>query len=166
VQLTPDGMFLRRTITPYAGQGVIIAMVTILLAFVAVKKTQWDLLWAVALIWALFTSYVVLFGMRYRVSWNDKGLTMYASGGPQRNIPFDEITEIRSETANPDEFLSQARPFRRLVIVGSRRDPSARIDVSLRHFRGADIDNLLAAIRARRPDLVLPDNTMRKARVR
>lgn len=149
-------VFLRRTVTPYLGQSVIIAAVTILLVFVALKKTQWDLLWAVGLIWVLFASYVVFFGMKYRVSWNKEGLTMSASGGPNRSISFDEITEVRRETASADEFLSQARPFRRLVILGSRRDPNAHIDISLRHFRASDIDRLMTAISERRPDLTLP----------
>ncbi len=149
-------MFLRRTVTPYIGQSIIIVGVTILTVCVAQAKAQWGLLWGLALIWALFISYVYFFGMKYRVSWNEESVTMSASGGPRRSIQFDEITEVRYETASSNEFLSQARPFRRVVIFGRQRDPSARIDVSPRHFRTVDIRGLLTAIKRHRPDLELP----------
>jgi hypothetical protein len=160
----PGTSFLRRTVTPYVGQSGIIAGVTMLLAYVALKKTQWDLLWIAALIWVLFTSYVFFFGMKYQISWDQKGLTMSASGGPQRSIQFDEITEIRYETANRDEFLSQARPFRRVVIVGLPRSPNSRIDISLRHFLAQDIDRLIMVIREKRPDLTVPGGRLPSAR--
>jgi len=149
-------VFLHRTVTPYVGQSAIIAAVTVLLAFVAIMKAQWGLLWAVGLIWVLFALYVIFSGLKYRIFWNEEGLTMSASGGADRRISFDEITEVRRETAKTDEFLSQARPFRRLVVLGPRRDPDTRIDISLRHFRASDIDRLMTEIRARRPDLTLP----------
>ncbi len=149
-------VFLRRTITPYVGQSIIIVGVTILVLYVARKDAQWGFLWGVALIWALFTSYVYFFGMKYRVFWNEEGVTMSASGGPRRSIKFDEITEVRYETASPNELLSQSRPFRRIVIFERRRDPNGWIDVSLRHFRLDDIDRLLMEIKRRRPDIELP----------
>lgn len=148
---------LRRTITPYVGQSLIIAGVLILLFCVALKKQQWNLLWAAALISVLYTSYVLIFGLQYKISWDDAGITMKASGGSDRRIRFKEITEIKSETASADEFLSQARPFRRIVIFGRLDDPNGRIDVSLRHFRTEDIDALLTAIHRNRPDLALPE---------
>ena len=156
---------LRRTVTPYIGQTVIIAGVTILLVYVAQKKLQWDLLWAVAVIWVLFASYVFFFAMKYKVLWNEAGVTMTASGGPARNIRFDEITEIRYETASASEFLSQSRPFRRVVIVGRRRDPHASIDISLRYFEAEDIDRLLMAIGKQRPDIALPHLSLGSGRV-
>ncbi len=107
-------------------------------------------------IWSLFGSYVYFFGMKYRVWWNDVGVTMSASGGPERHIRFDEISEIRYEVASGGEFLSQSRPFRRIVIMGSLPDPAAPIDISLRHFRLEDIEELLMEIRKLRPDILLP----------
>jgi hypothetical protein len=162
----PGTEFLRRTLTPYVGQSVIIIGVTILLTFVAQKKAQWGLLWAAGLIWALFISYLYLFALKYRVYWNSDSVTMCASGGPNKSIRFDEITGVRYETARANEFLAQARPFRRFVVTGRRNDLNERIDISLRHFRGKDIDHLLAVIRERRPDLAFPNDTMRKVRVR
>lgn len=149
---------LRRTVTPYIGQSVIIAGVILLLVYVALKRGQWDLLWTAALIGVLFMSYIFFFGMKYRVSWNEKGLKMKASGGSMRSIPFDDITEVRCETASSDEFLSQARPFRRLVVIGSSRDPSGQIDISLRHFQAQDVHKLMEVIREQRPDLTLPSS--------
>src|SRR5258708_22960120 len=111
-------MILRRTITPYIGQGLMLLGVTILLLCVAIKKHQFQLLWAGAVIWGLYGSYVVLFGAQYKVFWSDAGVTMRASGGPKRTIQFEEITAIHYEKARTEEFLSQARPFRRIVIIG------------------------------------------------
>ena len=147
---------LRRTTTPYVGQSMILVGVTILLLCVALKKQQWDLLWGAGLVWALYGSYVFLFGMKYRVSCDEEGVNMKASGGPARSIRFEDINEVCYETARAHEYLSQARPFRRIVIHGRPHDPNGRIDVSLRHFRSKDIDELLKTIRERRPDLTLP----------
>jgi len=147
---------LRRVATPYIGQILILVGVTMLLFFVATKKQQWALLWSAGLIWVLFALYVFLFGLRYKVFWNDAGVEMHASGGPVRRVEFGEITGVRYESASGREYLSQARPFRRIVILGRRSDPRALIDISLRHFRNKDIENLLAAIRERRPDITLP----------
>jgi hypothetical protein len=93
--------------------------------------------------------------MKYRVPWDETGVVMRASGG-KRLIRYDEITEIKIERAKAGEFLIQSRPFRRIVIHGRKRDPTEYIDVSLRHFRPADIDELLAVIRSHRPDLTVP----------
>ena len=81
---------------------------------------------------------------------------MRASGGPERHIGFDEITKIRYEVAGATEVLAQSRPFRRIVIFGAKDDPNSRIDISLRHFRGQDIKNLMSTICERRPDVSIP----------
>ncbi|HEY1801499.1 MAG TPA: hypothetical protein VGG46_11250 [Terriglobales bacterium] len=147
---------LRRTVTPYIGQTLIIFMFTIFVSWVAYTKQQWGLLWCAGLIWPLWASYILLFGLRYRIIWNDAGILMRASGGPERHIGFDEITEIRYEVAGATEFLAQSRPFRRIVILGRRSDPKTLIDISLCHFRTQDIKNLMNAIRERRPDMTIP----------
>ena len=53
-----------------------------------------------------------------------------------------------------------SRPFRRIVVsagAGARVPESARrVDISLRHFDLRDIHELMAVIKARRPDLSLP----------
>ncbi len=141
---------LRRTITPYIGQSLILVGVTVLLFCVALRKQQWDLLWAAGVIWVLYASFVLLFGMKYEVSFDDQGVNMKASGGPERRIRFEEIKEVRYETASGGEFLAQARPFRRIVILGPQRQPNGKIDISLRHFRTEDINSLLMAIRTRK----------------
>lgn len=76
---------------------------------------------------------------------------MRASGGPDRRIRFDEITEIKYEIG-----ASESRPFRRLVILGRHNVPDAFIDVSLRHFQMDDIQKLLSDIHEHRPELTLP----------
>ncbi|HEX4007872.1 MAG TPA: hypothetical protein VHX60_16990 [Acidobacteriaceae bacterium] len=146
---------LRRTITPYVGQTVILAAVTVFCTYVAFDKHQLGFFWAIALIWVLFALYAVLFGLRYVVLWDDSGIVMRASGLKEdRRIRFEEIRKVDYELASGGEMLAQARPFRRLVIHSPRRDEP--IDISLRHFRLDDIDALMAVIQARRPDLDIP----------
>jgi hypothetical protein len=145
---------LGRTITPYVGQTVIFASVTGFMIYMGLKTSQWGFIWAPTVIWALFAGLIYI-GMKYRVLWGENGVVMRASGG-QRLIRYDEITEIKIERAQVSEFPAQSRPFRRIVIHGRKRHPKDYIDVSLRHFRPADIDELLAVIRAHRPDLTIP----------
>lgn len=147
---------LRRTLRPYLGQTAILAGLTVFLFYAAVTKSGWELFWAGMLIWPFFAAYVVFFGMKYRILWNSECVIMRASGGPERRIRFDEITEIRKEVGQPSEFLAQARPFRRIAVYGRKHDPNARIDVSLRHFQLRDIEQLLTKIRQLRPDLKVP----------
>ena len=146
---------LGRTITPYVGQTVIFASVTGFMIYMGLRTSQWGFIWTPTLIWALF-AVLIYIGMKYRVLWDETGVVMRASGGPERRIRYDQITEIKIERAQVSEFRVQSRPFRRLVIHGRKRHPSEYIDVSLRHFRPADIDELLAAIRTQRPDLAVP----------
>jgi hypothetical protein len=146
---------LGRTITPYVGQTVIFASVTGFMIYMGLKTSQWGFLWGATVIWALFAGFIYI-GMKYRVLWGETGVVMRASGGPQRLIRYDEITEIKIERAQVSEFPVQSRPFRRIVIHGRKRHPKDYIDVSLRHFRPADIDELLAVIRSHRPDLAVP----------
>jgi hypothetical protein len=140
-------------VTPYVGQTTILALVTVFFIYIAVRKTQWDFFWVAGLIWSIFASYVYFIAMKYKICWSKHELTMFASGVGTRTIQFSEITEVRRETATPDEFFSQARPFRRIVVVGRTDDPNAYIDISLRHFRTGDINRLVTEIRKNRPDL-------------
>jgi len=90
------------------------------------------------------------------VLWDSNGVVMRASGIGERRIAYDSISEVKIERANANEFMTQARPFRRIVIHGNIQHQPTSIDVSLRHFAPKDIDELLAEIRVRRPDLTIP----------
>jgi hypothetical protein len=147
---------LRRVVTPYIGQTVILFVVSLFLIYVAAAKSQWGLLWAAATFWSIYALYVVVFGLKYTVSWSEAGLLMTARGGPSRKVRFEDITSVESEIASPREFLAQARPYRRLVIRGKADTIDSVIDVSLRHFRIEDIRSLLAKIKSHRPDISLP----------
>ena len=151
---------LRRTITPYVGQATILLVTTLFLFYVAQKTSQWGLLWSAGLFWVLFAIHTVLFGMKYRILWNTDELVMSASGGRDMHIRLDDISEIRNEIAQAAEFLSQARPLRRIVVYGRKQDPNQRIDISLRHFRLDDIEELLTTVGTRRPDLSVPRVSM------
>ena len=148
---------LTRLATPYLGQSVILGGITVLATYAADRTSEWRIMWGVAVIWAFFVSFVVFIGMKYRVLWDETGLVMRASGIQERKIRFDEITEVEKETAPATEFLSQARPFRRIVVRGRRDDPNAFIDISTRHFRPKDIETLLVTIHSRRPDIAVPE---------
>ncbi|MGC2636766.1 MAG: hypothetical protein WA294_06285 [Acidobacteriaceae bacterium] len=141
---------LRRTITPYLGQTLIFGAITVFCVCVAYDKRQWGLLWTAAFVWALFALYVILFGLKYLVLWDDASIVMRASGlQGERRIQFGEISRVHYETA-----ASHSRPFRRIVVHGL--PPTKTIDISIRHFRLNDIDELLTAIRIRRPNIEIP----------
>ena len=141
---------------PYVGQTVIFASVTGFMIYMGLRTSQRGFKWAATLIWALF-AVLIYIGMKYRVLWDETGVVMRGkSGGAERRIRYDEITEIKIERAPVSEFPAQSRPFRRLVIYGRKRHPNEYVDVSLRHFRPGDIDELLAVIRTQRLDLAVP----------
>lgn len=146
---------LRRTITPYVGQTLIFTGITVFCVVVACRTSQWKLLMVPTLIWTLFAA-LVWIGLKYRVFWDSNCVIQHASGLPEKLIAFDSITEIRIERAPLNAFLAMPRPFRRVAIYGRPHDPSAFIDVSLRHFRLEDIEELLAVIQERRPNLTVP----------
>jgi hypothetical protein len=133
---------------------VIFSAITIFLLLVAYRTSQWGLAWSPVAIWGGF-AVIVYFGLRYRVLWDETGVVIRASGIGERRIEYDQISEIRIERAAANEFLAQARPFRRVVIYGNAVHPES-IDISLRHFQPRDIDELLGEIHLRRPDLVVP----------
>jgi hypothetical protein len=148
---------LRRTFTPYRGYIIIFTGVTLFTAYVfGIKESDWKAVWATSFLWLFFAFHVYL-TFKYRILWDDTGVVMRASGLAERRIPYEEITEIRKEIADISEFWAQSRPFRRIVVYGRKHDPKRFIDISPRHFRLEDIEALLSAIRAHRPDLVVPD---------
>jgi hypothetical protein len=145
-------MNLRRTIQPYVGQTVIFTGVLCFSLYVSLRTSDWTMtLCVVFVVLPLFVFAYLYFGLKYRVLWDETGVYMRASGAAERQIPFDEITSIKYVVA-----ASQSRPFRRIEIYGNKHDPKAFVDVSLRHFRLGDINQMMNAIRARRPDLKVP----------
>jgi hypothetical protein len=151
-QLTP----LRRTIQPYVSLIVICAGFAALCIFGFIKTSESLLLWLPIVPLVLYGVFVVCFGLKYKVLWNQESVIMRASGGPERRIRFDEITLVRNEIASASDVLAQSRPFRRIAIYGDTRDPQARVDISLRHFALDEINQLLNAIGSCRPDLDIP----------
>jgi hypothetical protein len=157
VQMTSDAFIpLRRTIQPYVGQTLILLAVTAFLVYVSATSSDWNFMWGPAVYWPLFGVYFFYFGMKYKVLWDEESVVMYASGGPERRIRFDEITSVKKEISSVSDILAQSRPFRRIVVYGRKHHPDARVDISLRHFDLKDIDQLLTAIRIYRPDLDVP----------
>ena len=149
-------MNLRRTIQPYVGKAIILTGVTLFSIYESIRTSDWQMtIWWVALGLPLAAFAYLYFGLKYCVLWDETGVYMRASGGPERHIAFDEITNIKYEIA-----ASQSRPYRRIVIYGAKHDPKAFVDVSLRHFRLDDINEMMCAIREHRPDLRVPTVAM------
>jgi len=168
MQVNPFGELvpLRRTIQPYLGLTVIFAGFTVFCVLVFIKTSQSPFLWLPIVPWVLFGAFTFCFGLKYRVFWDNQRLVMRASGGADRCIRFDEIISVRKEISSASDVLAQSRPFRRIVVCGRKQNPDARVDISLRHFDLRDIAQLLAAIRASRPDLDIPTIQIGKAATR
>lgn len=151
---------LRRTFTPYVGLIYINVAFTLFAIFAAFKAKEWSLLYIPVVGYVLWSIYILL-AAKYKVSWDDIGVTMYADWG-KRTITYEEISSVRYETASVADGKYLTRPFQRIVIHGKRRDPTAFVDVSLRHFDLKDIGALLLEINRRRPELTIPWQTVRK----
>ena len=155
IKISPSLKPLGRTLTPYFAQTVIFGVITVFMLLVAYKRSQWALACVPITIWAGYAILVSL-GLRYRVFWDSNGVVLRASGIGERRIAYDSMSEVKMERANANELMTQARPFRRIVIHGDVQHQPTFIDISLRHFAPRDIDELLAEIRVRRPDLTIP----------
>jgi hypothetical protein len=144
---------LRHTFRPYIGLVVIFGGVLLFLVFVMYKTHDWD--WKFGLeavgMMAFFIFLFVYLGSRYRILWDDTGVTMRASGGPPRRFTYSEIHDIRYEVE-----VSQSRPMRRIVLYKAHRPHKEWIDISLKHFPLDQINQLLADIHTHRPDLSVP----------
>ena len=151
---------LRRTFTPYVGLVYINVAFTLFAIYVSFKVKDWSFLWTSLWIYAIWGIYVLL-ATRYRVSWNETGVTMYADWG-KRTIEYKEISSVHYETASIADGKYGIRPFRRIVIHGHHRDPKAFVDVSLRHFDPKDIGALLVEINRQRPELTIPWQPVRE----
>lgn len=151
---------LRRTFTPYVGLVYINVATTLGVVYVAYRVNDWHQL-KVALLLYMICGVYVWFATRYRVSWGQDGITMYADWG-RRTIEYCEISSVRYETASIVDGRYATRPFRRIVVRGSRQNPKAFVDVSLRHFEPVDIGALLTEISVQRPDLDIPWQTVRQ----
>ncbi len=156
-QMTPkqDLVPLRRTIRPYVGQIVILAAVTAFAVYESFASSDWGFMWAPAVFLPLYGVYFLYFGVKYRVLWDKDSVVMRASGGAERRIQFDEITSVKNERSSAGDVLAQSRPFFRIAVYRNR-DPNGFVDISLRHFRLEDVEELLTAIRKSRPDLSVP----------
>ena len=152
---------LRRAMTPYVGgEAILLWAVSVFMIITAIRFDR-GLLVVVALIWFLYVAYIIVFGRPYRIGWDETGITMKASGLADTRIEFRDIDSVRYEI---DSIFNPApgRPFRRLVFTTHRKEthrknPRQFIDVSLRHFKLEDIDELLEEVGSHRPDLSLPN---------
>ena len=150
--------YLRRTVSPYMGQIIILSLITLYLLFVSIKTHSWGALLPAPVLW-LLSSTQLYFGLKYKIIWTDKEVCQEASGGPKVCIQYSEMTNVRSEISKPGEMLAASRPFRRIAIyAGDPRGAGKFIDVSLKHFAADDVRKLMRIVHDRRPDLILPKN--------
>ncbi len=99
---------------------------------------------------------LLFIGLKYQIYWNDTEIWQKASGGKDVHIKFEEIAEVRMETAKTSEWYAMSRPFHRLAVYGEPSGGSRFLDISLRHFNLQDVHELTGIIKAKRPDLTLP----------
>jgi hypothetical protein len=147
---------LRRTVSPYIGQIIILSFVTFFILFISFKMHEYKLLLITPVIWILFIP-LIYFGLKYQIFWNDEELFQRVSGQSDVYIKYTEISKVASETSKPNELITAGRPFRRIVIYAGNAQVGSRfIDVSLKHFVMNDVRSLMRVIHEHRPDLVLP----------
>lgn len=151
-----QSQYLRRTISPYLGQIIILSLVTVFLLFESIKLHAWGPLLPAPFIWLLFSVQIYI-GLKYKISWTDKAVCQEASGGPKVSIQYGWITKVTSEISKPGEVLAASRPFRRIAIYAKEpQGAKSFIDVSLKHFAIDDVRKLMSVVHDRRPDLTLP----------
>lgn len=147
---------LRRTVSPYIGQIIILSFVTLFVLFISFKIHEYNILLIAPVIWILFIP-LIYFGLKYKIFWNNNELFQKASGRSDVYIKYSEISRVASETSKPGELISAGRPFRRIVIYAENAQNGGKfIDVSLKHFVMDDVRCLMREIHEHRPDLVLP----------
>ena len=143
--------------TPYIGQTTILSLVTAFAFFVAWRMSEWNLFFVTPVMW-VFYAVIVFIGLQYDVFWDNQKICMKASGKADTCISYDHITHVALETANVAEMASESKPFRRIAIYGHSGHSQSKINVSLRHFRHADITSLMTSVKLHRPDLELPES--------
>jgi hypothetical protein len=137
---------LGRTVTPYVSDAIGPLIGSIALGAIWLMTAEQRVVYLLPVPW-LLVSVQWYFTWRYQIDWNDDLLRQRVSGSSDVEIRFADIETVRTETS-----VAMRRPLRRIVVAGR----TAHVDISPRHFVRRDINNLLAAIRARRPDLSLP----------
>ncbi|HEX3673827.1 MAG TPA: hypothetical protein VHU87_06100 [Rhizomicrobium sp.] len=153
--MTDTPRYLRRTIDPYLGTLVILALVSAGVWAEAFAIRSWQMALAVPVIWALFGVQFYI-SSRYRISWTGEAIRQQAGGGGDVRIAYGDITRVASEFEVPSRH-GPTRPMRRIAIyAGQPRHKQTFIDISLKHFAADDIAALMREIQSRRPDLTLP----------
>jgi hypothetical protein len=78
-------------------------------------------------------------------------------------VPSPVTSQVRQLSPSGNIFVeamrglaAMNRPFRRIAIQGSVAGVPTTIDVSTKHFVGADIRRLVHSIQEARPDLAVP----------
>lgn len=150
-----ENFSLRRSPAPYFGLGLILGGIALWLIAGAWSKRDMGTIESGLLLLVLFGVHVFI-GTRYRVSVRDGTIVQKAFAKKTVTIPFSDIATLISDHSTVKEAAQMNRPFRRIVVASSASSGSKTIDVSQKHFARADIQRLLAEIRAARPDLQLP----------
>jgi hypothetical protein len=126
--------------------------VLVVLAYISLHEHSWTPLLQAGWIFLIGAGGWVFLGTRYRIAYSDEAVVMKASRVQSVTIPFCDIALVQSEAS-----IERGRPFRRIAIYPVNVNESHKwIDVSMKHFVIGDIQNLLAFIRDKRPDLMLP----------
>jgi hypothetical protein len=143
---------LRRTMTPYVGELVIVGAIMIGMVALSLKTSSWPPL-GVALIGCCLLLVTHYADLRYRVFWRDGTVERITANNIKTTIKAFDISHVVLEQSTGIGMLALRRPVRRITIYGKGEQ---HLDVSLRHFALDDIRRLMEVIHKMRPDLALP----------
>lgn len=143
---------LERSFQPYLIHTFGCSLALVILTCISLHEHSWAPLLQAGWIFVIGAGGWVFLGTRYRIAYSDEAVVMRASGMQPVTILFCDIAVVQSEAS-----IERGRPFRRIAIYPANVGISRKwIDISMKHFVIGDIQNLLAVIREKRPDLTLP----------
>lgn len=147
---------LRHSVAPFLAFAIPMALVAVIGLYAAYATGTASFLGYFLVPFAFYIPWVMLI-RRYKISFTSTTVFRQASGMTPLSIDVDAIRTVKLESGGTEDRFWIRRPFRRISIYAnaSGKDDSF-IDVSLKHFVLEDIQKLMRAIQARRPDLQLP----------
>jgi hypothetical protein len=148
-------LVLRHSLAPYATLGTFFIGFTVWGFFNSSRTGNWGAFQSGLLISGIYSLQVAM-GFWYRISLQDSVISQRAFGMRKVSIPLAEITSVGKEVSDVATLVRMNRPFRRICINGGNESARKTIDVSLKHFWHKDIELLMRAIHAARPELEIP----------
>ena len=142
---------LRRLWRPYLGFIIPLLALIPLLGYASFKTHDLRALEPIAL-GSLLISWLGYMGTRYRIYMENERVTQKAFRKKDVVISIKDIKTISMEASDAATLVKMQRPSNRITIYSEEKF----IDVSLKHFKYLDIQELMHRIKVLRPDLDVP----------